>query len=90
MRCPHCRKHIAYPTQRQLLAWTYRYFGKATWEDITPIKEVAQRMNISRDAVLKLLQELRKSWPQLAPKKDRKKKTYIFDEMRDSEVKIHF
>ncbi len=78
------------PTQRQLLAWVYRYFGKTTWKEVTPIKEVAARMGIKEVTVLQLLQRLRECWPGLAPKKNSRKSEFVFDETRDSEPRIQF
>lgn len=90
MKCPYCHSHIAYPTRKQLLAWTYRYFGRATWDSLMPVKEVAKRMNTTEDAVLKLLQGLRRCWPAIAPKKALRRTKYVFDESRDSEPRIQF
>ena len=90
MKCPYCDRHIDYPTQRQLLAWTLRYYGYAPIK-LVPIEDVAKRMGITPGCVLELLHRFRICWPHLAPKK-RQIATirFRFNEERDSEPKIIF
>jgi len=61
-----------------------------TWKELTPIKKVAKRMGITEIAVLKLLQGLRRCWPNIAPKKESKKHIYVFNEETDSEPRLKF
>lgn len=84
MQCPRCRKHIDYPTQRQLQAWLYRYGYKMLW------KEVARKMDITPVSAMALMQRLRKVWPDVAPKRMKIKVKYSFEENRDSEPKIKY
>ena len=59
MKCPHCKQHIAYPTQRQLVAWYYRYiYGNSE-------EETAKIMNITPRAVRSLLKRMGEVWPDL-------------------------
>jgi len=88
MKCPYCRKVIKSPTKRQFMCYIYRYFGKLSYKDRTPLKEVAKRMNITPSAVIKLLQRFRRAWPGLAPRKQPDKTIFSFDEERDSEPKM--
>jgi hypothetical protein len=85
MKCPRCKKHIKYPTKRQLMAWTYRY-GFQLSE-----KEAAARMNITPRAHRMLLARMRKIWPNMGPVKHPvEPKITSFDENRDSEPKTQF
>jgi len=86
MKCPHCKKHIDYPTPRQLHAWTLRYYGYAPVK-LVPIKKVAERMKISEISVLQLLQRFRRCWPGLAPIQRKIKIFLRFNEERDSTPK---
>ena len=59
MKCPFCKKHIDYPTQRQLVAWYYRYvYGHSE-------KETAEIMGICPRSVRSLLKRMKECWPDL-------------------------
>lgn len=62
MKCPRCKKHIDYPTQRQFLAWFYRYVYEYD------VNQVAQIMNITPRGVNYLIRRFEKCWPEMVTK----------------------
>ena len=84
MKCPLCKRHISYPTQRQFLAWYYRIvFGHSE-------KETAELMGVTPRAVRSLLQRFGKIWPELLSVPSKKDPSFCqFDENIDS-TKHHF
>lgn len=80
MKCPRCKKHINYPTERQLLAWFYRYVYEYS------SKDTAKIMGISPRNVISLIARLKKIWPNIAPKPRKKEPSFRqFDEEMHSQ-----
>jgi hypothetical protein len=85
MRCPHCHKHIKYPTQRQLLAWFYRY----VYEHSEP--EVAKIMGINQRSVRELMQRMKKVWPNVfvKPRRRRITRVHFNENIHSSRIRAH-
>jgi len=85
MKCPYTGMDCPCPTQRQFLAWFYRYVYEYSEKD------TARIMGIEPRNVRGLLQRMKKIWPNLfsIPRKD-KPSLVQFNENLHSEPKEHF
>lgn len=83
MKCPHCGKGIPHPSPKQQLAYKLVYGNNMTH------RKASEMMGTTRQAVGKLLRNLRKIRPELFPEATRKK-ILSYDDTRDYKLKGKF